>query len=96
MSENQPGCTRIYCYAGPTGTDPQEIVLVLSDEDVNSYFEAKAADSHLDRNARPETWVKVTDQETGKRWMIAAVSCSADCRCACEAIPAETFDAAVA
>ncbi len=68
---------KIYCFNGPGGRDPHEIILDLTADDRKAFDDLPVKDNshHID----------VTDQATGLRWRVRRSACSADCYCAAEA-----------
>lgn len=73
---------RVHPNANPHGVES----IALSEEDAARFCEAweRDAPAALGSMGEPETWITVTDQETGRRWDLARGRCGLRCRCAAE------------
>lgn len=77
--------TKVYCFDGAEGLDPHAVVLHLNAEDVLAWNQQRAKETRLPRHATG-MFVPVTDQATGKRYMVATAPCGIGCRCAAVAV----------
>jgi hypothetical protein len=66
------------------GDDPHEIKLCLSAEDRRRY-----SDLPKEKGVEPIT---VTDEATGKQWLVRPENCGLSCYCACMATPIKPND----
>lgn len=72
---------KLYCYDNEAQGDPHAVVLELSDSDAAAVNVVLERDGYI-RGRKLGTFVKVTDQESGRVYEVASAPCAANCHCA--------------